>query len=940
MERRPRFFRFRRVAGARVENPLPFLGELQFRTRARPILNLIPAAPPLRRPLEIPERRRPLPLANQQQPRRTRLQGELDPRHTYYVKFTYRYRISETIGTYHGTIYSFRGTRAELDEQVNDVIQGDFGMENFELLEEPVITIEDLTTRQELQYNASVMRLREYAPMDVVNLFDNTILLSETEDNCVKTFLRERYPDIAKQKKDPIGKLGNEHGVSTDEIQAFCEKYKIPMIAFNPYGECIARNILDADIKTKYKKLVFLAYHNHIYEVKGKELHFAKVRETIQSQYLTSEDLQTKFNELIKDQHRHPRNVLLNTHDDQVRSFEDGETLYFHNPFYLDCKTILEAFSLEHLLQPASGYMEVFEILMKYYQAEPLKSFFPIEHAKGALHYQSPVEPASTKTIDKNKCYADSLRELPFLLTTDIRHNHIKTEDIHLLRPDAIYVATPEYNNVLMQKQDNYAGEHLIYCRKEGFKFTIQERILCKSKHNVFAQLIPQLYERFPEHTHGRLFKDFINQIIGLFQLIPKVRHRSVNAMVVSKDEIDPKDDNYWFSYGDRYIQYESDKYVGSVYNHKPIAIQIKDRTTRLLYEKMRSLKLHMSQVVQISTDSITIDASAVKSLKVEGKGLKGWKYGAYRIQKPTDNIHSKIVSMRKLSKNNNTLITGNAGNGKSYDIENRLIPELEAKSETYLIVSSKHSAIVQHRNNKRNAEVIQKYEFSKQTPTEQHIIVEECGIISRTQWDLLYKWTLLGKTITAYGDFRQLPPVDDHTFNGNAWLDLMFGTQLTKNENHRNDFTPEYYQDILDGKYDLLGEVRKHSTPTPEEAEVVVAHTNAVVHKYNVRMAQHYGVACEFIDDEGHLASVDTGVLLLCKTNDLRSQGIYNNMLVMSDEIDEADLQCFKLAYARTIYNLQGDAVDSYYLAPEDEKYFSRDSRFAYTLISRLKTK
>jgi hypothetical protein len=411
--------------------------------------------------------------------------------------------------------------------------------------------------------------------------------------------------------------------------------------------------------------------------------------------------------------------------------------------------------------------------------------------------------------------------------------------------------------------------------------------------------------------------------------------------MVVSAEEIDPKADNYWFSYGDRYIQYESDKFVGNVYNHKPIAIQIKDRTTRFLYEKMKQYKLHMNHIVQVSTDSITIDANAVKSLKVEGKGrLEGWKEGAYRIQKPTDNIHTKVVTMRKLGENNNTLITGYAGNGKSYDIEHRLIPELEAKSETYLIVSSKHSAIVQHRNNKRNAEVIQKYEFSKKTPYQQHIIVEECGIISRTQWDLLYKWSLLGKTITAYGDFRQLPPVDDKTFDGNAWLDLMFATQLVMNQNHRNHFTSEYYQDILDGKYDLLGEVRKHSTATPEEAEVVVAHTNAVVHKYNVRMAEYHGVACEFIDDEGHLASVDDGVLLLCKTNDLREEGIYNNMLVMSDNIDEDDLKHFKLAYARTIYNLQGDDVRSYYLAPEDEKYFSRDSRFAYTLISRLKTK
>jgi hypothetical protein len=208
-----------------------------------------------------------------------------------------------------------------------------------------------------------------------------------------------------------------------------------------------------------------------------------------------------------------------------------------------------------------------------------------------------------------------------------------------------------------------------------------------------------------------------------------------------------------------------------------------------------------------------------------------------------------------------------------------------------------------------------------------------------RTHWDLLYKWYLLGKTITAYGDFRQLLPVKEYApFNAQSWLDLMFSTQLVKNENHRNDFTPEYYDGLINDTLDIGAELLEYSTETPEDAEVIIAHRNEIVDAYNIRMAEYYNIEYE-LDDNGHITSIQPGVKLICKDNDLRDKNIYNNMMFDSETIDEDDLKHFKLAYARTLYNLQGDAVESFYVAPEDMDYFTQP-RFAYTLISRLKTK
>ena len=918
--------RQRRKQSQRFAPPVPS----QQRQRFLPVLNAVvdPKRPPLRRPMEIPARPA-LPREENAPPRNL---PHLNSAHRYEISFSYRFIVSnDDPRTKTETIAEFRGTDAELRAEMEQIIDDYIGRENPQILDITVTQTRDVTTREFVQYNAANMRMREYQPLDVVNLFGEKIKLTETDENCVKAVLRKKYTKIADQKKkDPIGKLGNADGVTTADIKEFCVKYKIPMVAYGVHGNIIDQHKPDSK---NYPSLIYLAYGNHIYPINGvlHSLHFKKTNpDKLVHQQLSSEDLQVKFDELINVERRHPSNIEINPFGETIRSFTDGETVYFYNPHYDDCCDILKAYGLENLLTPNISPFVVWNHIIEHYHGDDYRSFFPIEHTKSPLLYQSPITGGETVTIDMNKCYANRLESLDYLLVVDYRQENVEETDT--LVSCALYVATPEYSSVLMQKQDIYWGAHLIYAKKKGFKFTIQERILCRRKQNIFARIIPDLYERLPE----TLFKRFINRIIGTFQSSAKPSKRYIDAVVSTKDELH---DNYGhIKYGDRYLQYDSESYVSNIYNYKPIAIQIKDRANRALYEKMEAEKIHMSHVRQINTDSITIDANAVKNLKVEGKGFRGWKIGKYEVRQPTRNIYNSKITMKQNWRNKNTLITGNAGNGKSYDIQNRLIPELEAKSESYIILSSKHSAIVQHRNNNRNAQVIQKYEFSRTTPVEQHIIIEECGILMRTHWDLLYKWYLLGKTITAYGDFRQLLPVKEYaSFNAQSWLDLMFSTQIVKNENHRNNFTPEYYDKLINGELDISAELLRYSTETPEEAEVIIAHRNEVVDAYNTRMAEYHDIEYE-LDDVGHIVSIQGGVKLICKDNDLRDKGIYNNMMFDSEEIAPEDLKHFKLAYARTLYNLQGDAVESFYVAPEDEQYFTQP-RFAYTLISRLKT-
>ena len=225
---------------------------------------------------------------------------------------------------------------------------------------------------------------------------------------------------------------------------------------------------------------------------------------------------------------------------------------------------------------------------------------------------------------------------------------------------------------------------------------------------------------------------------------------------------------------------------------------------------------------------------------------------------------------------------------------------------------------------------------FMKNQPTifpkEQQIIIVECGILTRDHWDYLHKCILLGKKLTLFGDFNQLLPVNEiHTFNRPLYINMVFSTQTQKLDNYRNNFTQEYYDSLInstDENY-LKQEILKYSTKKPEDADVIIDYTNNMVDKYNKYMLDYHKKQI-----------TDADVPVMCITNEFRNKGMYNNFLFKSQEIDPeilTDEKYFRPAYARTLYNMQGDDCKSYYIAPEDISWFL-NPRMAYTLISRLK--
>ena len=212
----------------------------------------------------------------------------------------------------------------------------------------------------------------------------------------------------------------------------------------------------------------------------------------------------------------------------------------------------------------------------------------------------------------------------------------------------------------------------------------------------------------------------------------------------------------------------------------------------------------------------------------------------------------------------------------------------------------------------------------------------------------MLYKCKLMGKIIIGYGDFKQLIPVDKFKIK-NHFLKFFFTEIVEMTTNHRNDFTKDYYDTLInatDIKY-CINEINKHSEKSYKDADIIITYTNKTRMEYNEKMAKHLG----FTDKK------DIGVKCILLSNELRDMEIYNKydftviandgeFITINDELKDYKIQIddyeefFDYAYCRTIYSIQGESIPKYYWTntTTDNKYLT--GIVAYTIISRKKTK
>ena len=811
--------------------------------------------------------------------------------------------------------------------------------------------LSDHTTGNHMTLDPKTMRMRDANAYNICNIYNNIVEMKPSTENCVIQYLKEKYKKISSKT---IEKIGNEEGVNCNDIVNFTSKYNIKTLIYDIEGNIIS-SFYPEKANKSYKSLVGISYNNHFYALKNELLN----KVSIPKNTIVKKDIDNEFKKIIDDKII-PSNIsiMLNDKDKKfkISSYSINNDVVVSNKDYEICKTILDKFGLKDKITPFTTLKNINSILESVYIQENIYSFFKNNCKLGGYHFFNKKIDIDRyygkfKTIDHNKFYSNCLKDLDYLISTDLRQYEPKTiyynslNDTFDLIEHYLYIAKPHKPNVLMPNKGIYTGEHLSFCHSKNIHFEIFEELETIRHQNYYNVLINDIYRHYPDEEDQKMIKDIINIMIGKFEQDEYIASNYKVVKVCNFDER-MKDKGYFIKFNDKlYFKVEKVKEVKKIMNKSPIALQVKEISRRKIFDKINELEIKDDDLVCIDVDAITYIDRGQKQI-LTSKDWTKWKQinksiDFYeKIKKTYDNeVEENENATFKLQKNqnNNILYNSYAGAGKTHTIINEIIP----KYDNYIILTPSHNSAKEYYKLNVNCKVIQTYTYNNTIPDENVVIIDEIGLCDRDAHNLIYKCMLSGKKLYGLGDFRQLLPInEDKHFNTQNYLNHIFSEIKDIKTNYRNTFTTDYYDNLINSTDNifLTNEVKKYNNKDYKTADIVICCRNKTKDKYNKLMTEHLNIKFG-----------DIGCKIICNSNDLKLKGIYNNFdytikdiiddkIILDDdtEISQKELKHFVLGYAITLYKAQGQQFKSFYYAPED--YTFLNGRSTYTLISRLK--
>jgi hypothetical protein len=822
-----------------------------------------------------------------------------------------------------------------------------------------------LKTNQTFSYDDDG-RLREPDYYKIDDCVDNLIKFDFNE-NCIRSYLRLIHQTDTKRdiSETSISRLGNKKGVLISELKDYCIKYNVKLLIYNFEGEIIESFYPP---KQSYRKgVIGIAYNNHFYPITSKYL--SKITpQKEEFNLLDEEDIMTEFKDLISKKII-PTNIKITPDFDnnkiEIYEFTHNDITYLNNKNYDKLKKLFKKIGLEDKLTPRIKLSKAYKLIEPLFnqQNDNTYSFFPVETTRSTLRYLNPTikDYKNLVRIDKVKCFSYAIMNLPFLIVCDYRTAKIKNifPNGYEIIDHYLYSIEIKKPNILLNDNNIYSGYHLNYCIAEGFEFKLIEEIECTKVDNYFKEMIRVLYNSCKTEEEHDLIKSMINRMIGQCEKNDMCEQSSYwkIAKICNFAEKQQDEDENYINYGKLFLKLveEETTTISNIYNRRPIRYQVLDYANHMVYEKLQELDITHDKLYRINVDEITFvktskyNRSFIKSLnqldinkwkKVEMPDLTD-KEEHKKFTKGYTNITPYIkVSFYnhtiKISNENNTLYDSYAGCGKSYHIKNKLLPNLD----DYIVLTPSHNALKIYKKDDINCKVIQTYEHGNALPKEQNIIIDEIGLCSKKAHEIIYKCFLLGKNIYSYGDFNQLLPVNEMSHcNSIQYHNIIYSKINNLKTNYRNDFTIDYYDQLINEKIDLVKEIKTHRTSKPENADIILCKTNKECERYN-----------KLIGDQKNLNLESENADIICYTNNLRDKNIYNSFtytikkikndtVTLDDDTTITKKQLkdnFKLGYALTFYKCQGQEYKSFYVPNSSLKRIT--GREAYTIISRLK--
>lgn len=870
-------------------------------------------------------------------------------------------------------------------------------------------------------------KVKRSAPVKLDSRFNVVEYPLTEKDNCFMDMCNYIF-NGKKEKKEKIWtKLSNAY----KSLRYVFETYKKHFNTWNIEGKIIEssrNNMADTNI---------LLHANHVYLLNGKP----QVVENNSKNIKYEPELMNKFEEFIK-QGIEPSDIkiagvckkrdlnMLNTLAQPVlSSFNFDGITYTNNLEYFECSKILNKFGITPTLDCNKG--NVVKHIMDFFignDIKNLKSVFPNSNnfTRGAVLYVDRDRVKDIKeTRDCNGSYITALRDLKKVYKIDMSKNETYQYEDEPIMDNCIYNIEVLKSTFHFQTSGIYHGQYINECKDRNIDLSnikIKEYIVGVECENVYKKVIDEIEDKMNPNNckcenkckldtdeciaNYKIIKNSYKVYLGCLAVNKKRQKCSYKYnSIIDKEEAEAliKSDIIMHNItdSDMYLAYTEQINDKSDENFKLIWLQMMDKSRLNMYDYMIENDITDSNIVQIKTDSISINKKF--KLEVDNKyKLGGYKNETFKELKFDTVPYNDFITLNiSESYNLNELNLLPAGCGKTTAIK-KLISSFNMKEEKVCVLCPSNKALRIYKKLSKqmtnvDAQIICDFTEYEDLKKYSRIIIDEVGMVSDFSWIIIRKLIVNGYIVYAFGDFKQLPSIDKmNTLNKNRnvyipklfgdfseqYMNMLFSTIKTSDENtinYRNDFNLSYYEDIISDKLCALEEVLKHETSF-EEAEYIVAYSRKTRDLNNLKKMQLLGYKnLEYKYTEGKYSNknkiigfVQKGVRIICdltdrpqSSNKLKNRGICNGAEYIIKEINgsivvleekqingiESDTieipleeieRHFIPSYAITLYKLQGDTIESYHWCKEDNSQLDSKIRnmYAYVLISRLEKK
>ena len=789
-------------------------------------------------------------------------------------------------------------------------------------------------------------------------LSDDDIDYLERAQCMVQYLLLMFYQFITPAYLRPYGDL------TPAKLKTICEDKHINYRALDIEGNIINTHYEETRNRKNRKTLTIVVYNNHIYTIKDVKLFKKNKRLEYDSldniEYIERVDNKDMLPKLLIDfLKRHILPELIFKGSFLKAIIYDGIT-YTNNKRVNMNFDILQSKGLLNYFDPIDCPSRGIAIALKHYKPPDVEIIDNKKHKinnicysyapcfmdiKAQQYYYSAPEFRNTNendntdsiinglnnseilTIDMNKAYSTSLRDLPFLPGHDTTKHKVYKYTGQPLIPHFLYNVHVTHKHVLIPRSFPFTGYFIQQIRYRGCNdFKIVEVLECMKCPNYYTEIINNLYDK-----HGQDAKVPINSHIG--KMASYRRGHEVREQVFIKLCTEDEANRYKGPQDEEYIIKRDESYNGYVaifklITHHPVRIKnnivlnhmIKDMTRLALFDKMLELGIPTNKILQVKVDSIMFikDKTKFEDIKDIGPDLGQWKREPLKpLQRfvRRNNIKYKFTTDLLDSSDRREPVfnplggyfDGYAGAGKSHFIKNVLIPKVEGD---YIVLTSQHSINASYlkidpiTGRSYNSEIIHYYLFNPKVEIkERHIIVDEIGLFPGCCLKVLDRLKLQGHIIHMFGDYRQCRPVNSKGIENNQYLISALATEGRPSAEHkrnktnyyfmssnwRNRYTPEDYENILNSdKKQLKQMIKNHNIETLERCERLnIIITDYVTYFRNDKTDKNGNPISisslnklnDKVMKDLKINEYSTGCRMVCKTNTLRKNKDYENL-------------------------------------------------------------